>query len=157
MKFAVARIFDRVVQIGHAWARDTCSCKGQLEKTRSWKFLVRKSKVRNFPFKLESTDRSWKVFHAVLNKKNFINLGSHFPTSFFLIHSFSRQNHSAWDFDAVMNGLCYFNHYQCWIINWFYEKFKILVNQTSCKCTSVHFSKKRVKSKIHSGGNQNNN
>ena len=85
MKFAVARIFDRVVQIGHAWARDTCSSKGQLEKNSSWKFWVRKSKVRNFSFKLESADRSWKVFNAVLSKKNFINLGSHFPTSFFLI------------------------------------------------------------------------
>ena len=46
------------------------------------------------------------------------------------------KNHSACDFNAVMNGLCYFNHYSCWIKSWFYKRFNILVNQTSCICTS---------------------
>ena len=46
--------------------RITCSLKGLLEKkTRISKFWVRKSELDKFPFKLESLDRSWKVWIEV--------------------------------------------------------------------------------------------
>ena len=47
------------------------------------KRVVGNFKIRKFPFKLESTNRSWKVFNAVLSNQNF-------PTSarIFQLHSF---------------------------------------------------------------------
>jgi hypothetical protein len=45
---------------------DTCSLKGQLEKRENGNFKVGKSEVRDFPLKLESINRSWKVFNALI-------------------------------------------------------------------------------------------
>ena len=53
--------------------------KGSRKKTEIGKFDIRK-----FPFKLESTNRRWRVLNAVLSYQKFSN----FPTSFFTI-SFS--------------------------------------------------------------------
>ena len=56
--------------------RDACSWKGQLEKNEKLE-----------SFKLESTNRSRKVFNAVLSHQKFSNFCSNLPTSFFLISS----------------------------------------------------------------------
>ena len=56
--------------------------KGSWQKWEVGNFSVWKFEVRKFPFKLESTNRSWKVFNAVSRNKNFSNFGSNFPTLF---------------------------------------------------------------------------
>ena len=57
--------FYDLYNIGYIW--DTCSWKGPLKKKRE----VGQFELRKFPFKLESTNRSWKVFQ--LRLKNFIS------------------------------------------------------------------------------------
>ena len=46
---------------------DTCSCKGQSERTRSWKVknVIEKIEVGKFKLKLESSGWSWKVTYEV--------------------------------------------------------------------------------------------
>ena len=56
-----------------------------LEKNSWKKREVGKFEVRKFPFKFESTIRSWKVSNAVLSKQKYSNFGSNFPTSIFPI------------------------------------------------------------------------
>ena len=59
--------------------------KGSWKKQEVGNFQVGKLEVRKFPLRLESTNRSWKVFNAVLSNQKFSNFGSSFPTSFFPI------------------------------------------------------------------------
>ena len=59
--------------------------KGSWQKWEVGNFSVWKFEVRKFPFKLESNNRSWKVFNAVLSNQKLSNFGPNFPTSFFPI------------------------------------------------------------------------
>ena len=60
--------FKGVGNIALANKGDTCSWKGQLEQRENGNFKVGKSEVRDFSLKLESINRSWKVFNAVILK-----------------------------------------------------------------------------------------
>ena len=66
----------------YRFSRNTCSWKGQLEKTEKLKSFsyVEKFEVSKIPFKLENTNRSLKVFNAEWNNQKVSNFGSNFLT-----------------------------------------------------------------------------
>ena len=66
------------------------------------KRVVGNFKIRKFPFKLESTNRSWKVFNAVLSNQNF-------PTSFFPIsfRTFQLKNFQLLVFPTALTNYMY--------------------------------------------------
>ena len=79
---------------------DKCIRKGQLARPEVGKFWLGKFEIIKSPFKLESSDRSWRVFNAVLSNQkfptsartfqlNFSNFISNIPTQNFPTSRFS--------------------------------------------------------------------
>ena len=57
----------------------------KLERQKVWNFLLGKSEIRQFPFKLESTDLRWRVFNAVFQLRAELSNFT-FPISLFQVH-----------------------------------------------------------------------